>query len=101
MLWGNALLTGYFAYRHGLHGREPGGGVHAFAEMDRRKLPADHPETAARDSAPMPNPNVSATPRPAPPAIALMRSPKHYRFRPCWALYRKHVAAIVYSKPPD
>ena len=73
MLWGNALLTGYFAYNGTVFTVESlGGGVHAFAEMDRRKLPADHPEAATRDSAPMPNPTVSATPRPAPaePAVA-------------------------------
>jgi hypothetical protein len=72
MLWSNALLTGYFAYKGTIFTVESlGGGVHAFAEMDRRKLPADHPPPApARDSAPM-NPNASATPRPAPPEPAV------------------------------
>jgi len=68
MLWGNALLTGYFAYKGTIFTVESlGGGVHAFAEMDRHKIPADHPPVAARDSVPMPTPKKSATPRPAPP----------------------------------
>jgi hypothetical protein len=72
MLWGNALLTGYFAYNGTVFTVESlGGGVHAFAEMDRRKLPADHPPAAARDSAPMPDANEPATPRPAPPEPAV------------------------------
>ena len=54
MLWGNAVLTGYFAYNGTIFTIESlGGGVNAFAEMDRRKLPADHPAPgAARDSVP-------------------------------------------------
>ena len=73
MLWSNALLTGYFAYKGTIFTVESlGGGVHAFAEMDRRKLPADHPPpAAARDSAPMPNSNASATPPRAPPEPAV------------------------------
>ena len=74
MLWSNALLTGYFAYKGTVFTVESlGGGVHAYAEMDRRKLPADHPASSpARDSAPMPSPDAPPTPRPAPaePAVA-------------------------------
>ncbi len=73
MLWSNALLTGYFAYKGTVFTVESlGGGVHAYAETDRNKLPADHPPPApARDSAPMPSPNASPAPRPAPPEPAV------------------------------
>ena len=38
MLWSNALLTGYFAYDGKIYTVESlGGGVHAFAEMDRHR----------------------------------------------------------------
>jgi hypothetical protein len=74
MLWSNALLTGYFAYKGTVFTVESlGGGVHAYAETDRHKLPADHPPPApARDSASMPSPNASPTLRAAPaePAVA-------------------------------
>jgi peptidyl-Asp metalloendopeptidase len=49
MLWSNALLTGYFVFNGKIFTVESlGGGVNAFAEMDRRRLPADHPEPAGR-----------------------------------------------------
>jgi hypothetical protein len=68
MLWNNALLSGYFAYRGTIYTVESlGGGIHAAAEMDPLKLPLDHPPTAARDSPPIPKPDELATPRPAPP----------------------------------
>ena len=52
MLWSNALLTGYFAYKGTIFTVESlGGGVHAFAEMDRGKLPADHPPRRPRATA--------------------------------------------------
>ena len=80
MLWGNALLTGYFAYKGTIFTVESlGGGVHAFAEMDRRKLPADHPPSATRDVDPTSNPNVSAAPRPAPPEPAVAPFPEAER----------------------
>jgi peptidyl-Asp metalloendopeptidase len=66
MLWGNSLLTGYFAYNGTVFTVESlGGGVQAFAEMDQHKLPGDHPPSAARDSAPIAG--KPPTPRPAPP----------------------------------
>ena len=72
MLWGNALLTGYFAYKGTIFTVESlGGGVHAFAEMDRRKLPADHPPSATRDSATTPSANEPAPPRLSPPEPAV------------------------------
>src|SRR5215510_3919942 len=49
MLWSNALLTGYFAYKGTIYTVESlGGGVSAFSEMDRRQIPADHPEPGGR-----------------------------------------------------
>ena len=74
MLWSNALLTGYFAYKGTVFTVESlGGGVHALRRWTGNKLPADHPPpAAARDSAPMPSPDAAPTPRPAPaePAVA-------------------------------
>ena len=74
MLWSNALLSGYFAYKGTIYTVESlGGGVHAFAELDRSKLPGDHPPAAARDSvAPTSNSDEAAALRPAPaePAVA-------------------------------
>lgn len=69
MLWGNAMLTGYLAYNGTIFTIESlGGGVNAFAEMDRRKLPADHPPPgAARDSVPATDAEEAAKPRAAPP----------------------------------
>jgi peptidyl-Asp metalloendopeptidase len=68
MLWSDALLTGYFAYKGKVYTVESlGGGVHAFAEMDRRRLPADHPEPSARrDGVPIPTPGEQAVPPPPP-----------------------------------
>ena len=44
MLWSNALLSGYFAYKGTIYTVESlGGGVHAFAELNSSKLPGDHP----------------------------------------------------------
>ena len=67
MLWNSALLTGYFAYRGTIYTVENlGGGVHAFAEMDRHKLPGDHPPAAVRDISMTPGATEPATPRAAP-----------------------------------
>jgi peptidyl-Asp metalloendopeptidase len=79
MLWSNALLTGHFVLNGKIFTVESlGGGVNAFAEMDRRRLPADHPEPGARrDSVPTTGPPAAAKerpalrPAPAEPAIAL------------------------------
>jgi hypothetical protein len=71
MLWSNALLTGYFAFNGKIFTVESlGGGVNAYAELDRRRLPADHPEPGGRrDSVPIPSavPAEKPAPRPAPP----------------------------------
>jgi peptidyl-Asp metalloendopeptidase len=68
MLWGNALLTGYFAYEGTVYTVENlGGGVHAFSEMDRGKLPPDHAPSASRhDSVPDAN-ALEAKPLETPP----------------------------------
>ena len=75
MLWSNALLTGYFAFNGKIFTVESlGGGVNAFAELDRRRLPADHPEPAGRtDGVPGPGAKVKdrAAARPAPPEPAV------------------------------
>ena len=62
MVWGNALSRS----------RALGGGVHAYAEMDRNKLPADHPPAASRDGVQAPNADEEPEPTPAPaePAVA-------------------------------
>src|SRR5262245_55430039 len=73
MLWSNALLTGYFAYKGTIYTVESlGGGVHAFSETERNKLPGDHPPVAMRDGLAMPGATEPAPPRPAPvePAVA-------------------------------
>ena len=68
MVWGNALLTGYFAYDGTIYTVESlGGGLHALAEMDRHKLPLDHPADATRDSAQIPVRTEAETPRPIQP----------------------------------
>jgi peptidyl-Asp metalloendopeptidase len=72
MLWGDALLTGHFAYKGTIFTVESlGGGVHAFAEMDQRKLPADHPPSATRDRIAAPSANEPAKLRPSPPEPAV------------------------------
>jgi len=44
MVWGNTLLTGYFAYKGTIFAIESlGGGVEAFAELGRERQLQDHP----------------------------------------------------------
>jgi hypothetical protein len=53
MVWGNALLTGYFAYKGTVFAVESlGGGVHAFAELNRGRQLPDHPQPSARRDSP-------------------------------------------------
>ena len=72
MLWSNALLTGYFVFNGKIFTVESlGGGVNAFAEMDRRRLPADHPEPGSRrDSVPVAAKEPPLPTAPAEPAVA-------------------------------
>jgi len=67
MVWGDALLTGYFAYKGTIFAVESlGGGVQAFAELGREKQLQDHPTPPGpRDI--VPEPTRSAALRPAPP----------------------------------
>jgi hypothetical protein len=75
MLWGNALLTGYFAYNGTIYSVESlGGGIHSFAELNRANQVPDHPDPSAsvmRDSAPVPASHEEAPPRVAPPEPAV------------------------------
>jgi hypothetical protein len=54
MVWGNSLLTGYFAYKGTIFAVESlGGGVEAVAELGREKALPDHPTPPGpRDSVP-------------------------------------------------
>src|SRR5262245_34757189 len=74
MVWGNALLTGYFAYDGTIFAIENlGGGLTAFAELGRDKALPDHPTpTAARDAAPLPSPERPTGPSAVPiePTVA-------------------------------
>jgi hypothetical protein len=66
MLWNKSLLSGYVVYNGTILSVESlGGGIQAMSEMDPSALPPDHPPSAARDSAPIPDEPV--TPRTAPP----------------------------------
>jgi hypothetical protein len=67
MVWGDALLTGYFAYKGTIFAVESlGGGVQAVAELGREKQLQDHPTPPGpRDI--VPEPSRPAVPRPAPP----------------------------------
>jgi len=69
MLWGNAVLTGYFAYKGTIFAIESAGGdINTFAELGRGANIPDHPVPAsARDNAPISPLKESATPRPLPP----------------------------------
>jgi len=74
MVWGNAVLAGYFAYNGTIFAIENlGGGLQAFAELGRETVVPDHPApTAARDSAPMPSRKTARKPRisPSEPVVA-------------------------------
>jgi len=67
MVWGDALLTGYFAYKGTIFAVESlGGGVQAVAELGREKQLQDHPTPPGpRDI--VPKPTRSAVLRPPPP----------------------------------
>ena len=110
MLWNSALLTGYFAYNGTIFTVENlGGGVHAFAEMDRRKLPADHPPAAVRDRTATPDANAPTTPRAAPPEpkVAPFRDPDRQALEAknvtidLMVLYTNNVAKRYIRDPSD
>jgi Metallo-peptidase family M12 len=111
MLWSNALLTGYFAYKGTIFTVESlGGGVSAFSEMDRRQIPADHPEPGGRvDSvpvAPAAEPIGPQTPipepkiEPFPEAERLALEAKDITID-VMLLYSRNVAELYVRKPED
>ena len=68
MVWDNALLTGYFAYKGTVFAVESlGGGVHAFAELNRGQQLPDHPDPVARrDAIPIAGGDAATKPPTAP-----------------------------------
>ena len=111
MLWSNALLTGYFAYKGTIYTVEClGGGVSASSEMDRRQIPADHPEPGGRiDSvpgAPATEPPGPRTPvpepriEPFPEAERLALEAKDITID-VMLLYSRNVAELYVRKPED
>jgi hypothetical protein len=109
MLWANSLLTGYFAYNGTIFTVESlGGGVNAFAEMDRREVPADHPPVAVRDFS-ISNSNETATPRLAPtePSVAPFPNPDRHALEAknitidLMLLYTGNVAKYYNRDPAD
>lgn len=71
MVWGDALLTGYFAYKGTIFAVESlGGGVQAFAELGREKQLQDHPTPPGpRDLLPEPTRPTALRPAPPEPAV--------------------------------
>jgi len=111
MLWSNALLTGYFAYKGTIFTVESlGGGVSAFSEMDRRQIPADHPEPGGRiDSVPV-APEAQVTgPRARVPEPEIKPFPEAERRAleakditiDVMLLYSRNVAELYVRKPED
>jgi len=110
MLWSNALLSGYFAYNGTIYTVESlGGGVNAYSEMDRRQIPAEHPETGGRvDGTPVP-------PAPQPANQPAITEPKVEPFSDAsrialeakditidvMLLYSSNVAELYIRKPED
>jgi hypothetical protein len=71
MAWGDALLTGYFAYNGTIFAVESlGGGVQAVAELGREKQLQDHPTPPGpRDIVPEASRPVELRPAPPEPAV--------------------------------
>lgn len=111
MLWSNALLTGYFAYKGTIFTVESlGGGVKAMSEMDRRKIPADHPAPRGRvDSTPeAPAPEPARPPPPAPePKVEPFRDADRIVLEAkaitidVMLLYSRNVAELYVRRPED
>src|SRR5262245_9827298 len=110
MLWSNAVLTGYFAYNGTIYTVESlGGGVNAFSEMDRRQIPAEHPEAAGRVD------SVQVAPAPKTASRAPIAEPKINQFVDAdrigleakeitidlMLLYSQNVAELYVRKPED
>ena len=111
MLWSNALLTGYFAYKGTIFTVESlGGGVSAFLEMDRRQIPADHPEPGGRiDSVPGAPAAEPTGPRAPIPEPKIEPFPESERLAlearditiDVMLLYSRNVAELYVRKPED
>jgi hypothetical protein len=108
MLWGNALLTGYFAYKGTIFAVESlGGGVDAYKELGRG-LP-DHPVEGGRPDSTSTSIPDATRPRPAPPEPAVPPFPdkerkaleaKHITID-LMLLYTKNVASHYTREPED
>jgi len=110
MLWSNALLSGYFAYKGTIFTVESlGGGVTASSEMDRRQIPGDHPEPGGRidtvpgapaepmvPRAPVAEPRIA----PFPDAERLALEAKDITID-VMLLYSRNVAELYVRKPED
>ena len=109
MLWSNALLTGYFAYNGTIFTLESlGGGVKAFSEMDRRQIPADHPEPGGRiDSLPDAVPPSAPRAPVAEPTVAPFPDAERLALEAkdiiidVMLLYSRNVAELYVRKPED
>jgi Metallo-peptidase family M12 len=111
MIWGNAVLTGYFAYDGTIFAIENlGGGLHAFVELGRDKALPDHPSpAAARDSAPMPDLMDTAEPRspPSEPSVEPLSDNDRHALEAkaimidVMLLYTPNVAARYVRDPAD
>jgi hypothetical protein len=111
MLWSNALLTGYFAYKGTIFTVESlGGGVSAFSEMDRRQIPADHPVPGGRiDSMPVTPEAEVMRPRARVPEPEIKPFPEAERLAleakditiDVMLLYSRNVAELYVRKPED
>jgi Metallo-peptidase family M12 len=110
MLWSNALLTGYFAYNGTIYTVESlGGGVNAFSEMERRQIPAEHPEPSGRVD------STAVVPAPQPIPQTAIVEPKVEPFSDAtrialeakditidvMLLYSRNVAELYIRKPED
>ena len=110
-LWSNALLTGYFAYKGTIFTVESlGGGISAFSEMDRRQIPADHPEPGGRiDSVPGAPAAEPTGPRAPIPEPKIEPFPESERLAlearditiDVMLLYSRNVAELYVRKPED
>jgi hypothetical protein len=110
MLWSNALLTGYFAYNGTIYTVESlGGGVNAFSEMDRRQIPAEHPEPGGRvDTVPVaPIPRPASRPAVPEPKIEPFLDAERIQLQAkevtidLMLLYSSNVAELYIRKPED
>ena len=110
MLWSNALLSGYFAYNGTIYTVESlGGGVNAFSEMDRRQIPAEHPEPGGRvdNAAPPPPPRPANRPAIAEPTVEPFSNATRMALEAkditidVMLLYSRNVAELYIRKPED